>query len=134
MPFEVFSNTDIRNQDKLYITIDKNKRIYLNRPLQRYLGLPVKVFLAFDSTNKRIGLAKADVKRLPGVKPFTFGKAGFISARPFVDRFKIPVDELEEGETLRFKYFGEEDDFMSFQLEEHEPEDDPRRYRGQKDE
>lgn len=131
MVLEIFSNQDIRNENKFYVTIDKNKRIYLNRPLQRFLKLPVKLFMAYDSTNKRIGICKAEIKRLPGVRPFEFGKAGFISARPFVDRFKIPVEEMEDGETMRFKYFGEEDDFMIFQLEGHDPEDDPRKYKGE---
>lgn len=124
MPIIPFDNSEIRYGGNKVITIDKNRRIYLNKPLQSYLnckGKPIKLHLGYDPANRRIAIAKPEILRLTNHRPVTFSKYSFISARPFIERFKIPY---EQG-PLHYYYFGDEDGWMTFQLEGHIAEDEP---------
>lgn len=117
MPIEVFNNDDFRSTEKVIITLDKNKRLTLSRAAQKFFGVeePEKtltVYLGYDSVNKRICFAKPEIVRLPGVQPVTFGRFKFISARRFVDRFKIDLTDAP----LHYEYVGKDGDWYAFQL------------------
>ena len=117
MPIEVFNNDDFRSSPKVIITLDKNKRLTLSRSAQKFFGVEepgktLTVYLGYDSVNKRICMAKPEIVKLPGVQPVTFGRFKFISARRFVDRFKIDLTDAP----LHYEYVGRENDWWCFQL------------------
>ena len=117
MPIEVFDNDDLRTTDDVIITLDKSKRLYLSKAAQEFFGVAepekvLKVYLGYDSVNKRICFAKPDVVRIPGKRPVTFGKFKFISARRFIDRFKIDISNAP----LHYEYVGKDGDWYCFQL------------------
>lgn len=117
MPIEVFNNDDFRSSKKVIVTLDKNKRLVLSRSAQDFFGVSepdktLTVYLGYDSVNKRICFAKPEIVRLPGVQPVTFGKYSFISARRFVERFKIDLSNAP----LHYEYVGRENDWWCFQL------------------
>lgn len=117
MSIEVFNNDDFRGTEKVIITLDKNKRLTLSKAAQQFFGVEepgktLKVYLGYDSVNKRICFAKPDIVKLPGIQPVTFGKFKFVSARRFVDRFQIDLSEAP----LHYEYCGKDGDWFCFQL------------------
>lgn len=119
-----FNNKDFKSSGEMVVTVDKNRRIYLNRHLQRYLNSedsPIKLYLGYDPVNKRIALAKPDVVRLTDHRPVQFNKSGFVSARAFIDRFKI---EYKDG-PYHYIYDGNENGWLTFRLQGYEAPDQP---------
>jgi hypothetical protein len=115
VPIEVFSDDDYRGSDEMVVTIDKSKRIYMNKAVQDFFGhngKELKLFIGWDSVNKRICFAKPEIVKLPGKRPSTFGKYAFVSARRFIERFKIDLTDAP----LHFKYVGQDGDWYCFQL------------------
>lgn len=106
------------------ITIDRQGRLYLNKALQRELGCEnqaIKLYLAYDPVNKRIGLAKPDVVRLTNHRPVSFDKSrSYAMVRSFLQRFQIPYDK-----SYRYIYDGKENGWWTFRLEDYDAPDQP---------
>lgn len=117
MPFEVFdasSKGPGRQSNRMMITIDKNKRLYINLALQRELNsvkLPIRLYVGYDKVNKRIGLAKPDVVRITDKDPMRFDARGYASARGFIEKHKLPHDK-----SYHYVFDGREGDWLSFRL------------------
>ena len=116
MAIEVFDNNDYRGDESLILTLDKSKRIYLSKPVQRFFGVEdkkkhLKCYLGYDSVNHRIAIAKTDVVKIPGKRPVVFGDFKFVSARRFIERFKIDISKAP----IHYQYVGQEGDWYCFQ-------------------
>jgi hypothetical protein len=126
MPLIPYSAREGRPTGTPAITVDKQARIRLNKPLRRELGCEgrsIKLYLAYDPVNKRIGLAKPDVVRLTDHRPVTFdGQRGYATVTGFLRKFQIPYDK-----TYRYTYDGKEGDgWWTFRLEGYDAPDDPK--------
>jgi len=112
MPLEVFSNGP--SSDQLCITVDVQGRIYLNKGVRVELGtdgLPIKLYLAYDKVNKRIGLGKPDVVRVTDATPFRFsGKRAYASARTFLKYYDLYPNETPE----KYVFDGRENGWLTF--------------------
>lgn len=108
---------------EMAITIDRQGRLYLNKALQRKLGCEgkgIKLYLAYDHVNKRIGIAKPGMVRLPHHRPVAFDKSrAYAMVRSFLHYFRIPYDQ-----PYRYVYDGKEDGWWTFRLEGYEAPDD----------
>ncbi|SMO92026.1 hypothetical protein SAMN06264849_11413 [Melghirimyces algeriensis] len=117
MPFDVFdasSSKKGRPSTNKIVSIDKNKRLYINKPLQMELGcvkIPVNLYVGYDKVNKRIGIAKPDVVRITDKSPIRFDARGYASARGFIDKHKLPHDK-----TYHYIFDGREDGWLTFRL------------------
>jgi bifunctional DNA-binding transcriptional regulator/antitoxin component of YhaV-PrlF toxin-antitoxin module len=80
----------------LTVTVDRMGRICLSAEFRKLLGvskgLHVKLYVSYDKVNKRIGLAKPDIIRLVGVRPYNFDKRGYTNAKRFLTDNEIPFD------------------------------------------
>lgn len=133
MPLIPYNAREGRPADDKAVTVDKNGRLYLNRELQRALGCegkPIKLYLAYDPVNKRIGLAKPDVVRLTDTRPVSFdANRSYASVRGFLQRFNIPHDR-----SYRYIWDGMEDGWWTFRLEGYDAPDAKYQPKGQSDE
>lgn len=116
MPIEVYSDDDIRKTSDIIVTLDSSRRLYLSKQAQEFFGIkdtvaPFKVYLGYDSVNHRICFAKPEIVKIPGKNPITFGKFRFISARKFIDRFKIDISNAP----IHYEYVGKDGDWYCFQ-------------------
>lgn len=117
MPFDVFDASQKgwgRRSTRMIISIDKNKRLYLNLALQKELGcvkIPIHLYVGYDKVNKRIGIAKPDVVRLTDKEPLRFDSRGYTSARGFIEKHQLPHDK-----TYHYVFDGREDSWLSFRL------------------
>lgn len=109
-----------------YVTIDKQKRLYISKPAQELMSLPdgkFQLIAGYDFANHRIVLAKPEIVRVPNVKPFKFDKRAYSNAKHFVERARL-------GDLLpvRFVYVGKDyseypDGSYAFIREGYEPVD-----------
>lgn len=102
-----------------FISIDKQKRLSFSRKLMRELRLSgglQTVVLAIDVENKRVGVARQDLAKVPNVNAFKVDKRGYCSGRSILDKLAIADDSLP----IRFEDGGFEDTqagrFRVFQL------------------
>lgn len=96
------------------VTIDKHRRMFINKATQRELGCeeaPISLYIGYDQENKRIGLAKPDDVKISGKKPTQFDKRGYASVRGFLDKHRLPYDK-----SYHYVYDGREGEWMTFRL------------------
>lgn len=96
--FEWISNIDVP-----FLTIDSQRRIYLNTDARKLLELEPYdlIYIGFDSINERLVLAKPSEINPPEVKPFPLDRRYYMNARRFVSKLG-----LERRVPLKFVYIG----------------------------
>jgi hypothetical protein len=115
------SNESSRRGDK-FITIDKYRRICLSTSLRKELALKGNewLYVSFDNENKRIGVVKSELAKLPNVKPFKFDARGYTSANSILENNVISEADLP----LRFVDIGKIHEggvaWRAFELEKKE--------------
>lgn len=107
------------------ITVDRYGRLCLSAEFRRLLGVSkgshVKLYVSYDKVNKRIGLAKPDIIRLVGVRPYNFDKRGYTYAKRFFADNNIPYDTA-----INYEYDGvEQGGWHAFRLSGYEAPDKP---------
>ncbi len=104
MPFKWISN----ETKPVYISVDKQYRLYLSQGTRELLGLnpkeKVRLFCGYDLVNHRIVVAKPGIVNVPNVKPFPFDKRSYSKAKAFVKNTGLKDDRLP----IRFDYVGED--------------------------
>jgi len=94
-----------------FITIDKQKRLFVSTEARRLLNVLngyFELIIGYDHVNKRMVVAKPDVVRVPDVKPFKFDKRSYAKSLKFVNNTKISESDLP----VRFNYVGK--DYASY--------------------
>lgn len=115
MTFEFFDNKKGRYSKKPFVSVDKYGRLSLNSKTREMLqteGFKIELLVAYDKINKRIGLTRPEVVKVPDAEPMTFDKRGYGYARNFFDYYRIPYDK-----TARYYYVGQVNGIYAFQLE-----------------
>ncbi|MED3649970.1 hypothetical protein [Heyndrickxia sporothermodurans] len=87
-----------------YITIDSQRRFYLSAGTRALFNDAKSLIVGYDAVNKRLVVAKPDVVRAANVKPYSFDKRWYASARHFVKNAGISEVDLP----LRFNYVGKD--------------------------
>ncbi len=93
--------------DNPYITVDSQKRLYLSSAAIKLIGLnafPAQLIIGYDHANKRLVAAKPDVVRAVNVRPFSFDRRRYCSAKPFIRALALRDADLP----LRFEYAGKD--------------------------
>lgn len=125
MSFEWISNNIFGES---YITVDSQLRFYISsgaRDVMR-LGkkLPAKLIVGYDIVNKRLIFAKPEVVRAANIKPFSFDRRSYSSARSFIKKVGIPTNELPQTYVYIGKEYGEyPEGAFAFQLEDFDAPD-----------
>jgi hypothetical protein len=114
MPLEFYDGNDAR-MGGTFVTVDKYGRLCLSAKTRELLGvrnIPAKLYVGYDSANKRIGLAKPDIVRMTDKNPLHFSAdKGYAAARGFLAQYKIPHDK-----SYRYNYVGQENGAHVFEL------------------
>lgn len=104
-----------------FLAIDKQKRLSFSRKLMRELRLEgglTTVVLAIDVENKRVGVVRQDLAKVPNVNAFKVDKRGYTSGRVVLDKLAIDDTQLP----LRFYDIGYIDEqgqrWRAFELRE----------------
>jgi hypothetical protein len=95
-------------QGSSFISIDKQKRLSFSRQLMRELRLSAglqTVVLAIDVENKRVGVVRQDLAKVPNVNAFKVDKRGYTSGRAVLSKLAIDDAQLP----IRFVDAGFED-------------------------
>lgn len=121
MTFEWISND---GDSTAFIAIDNQRRFYLSAGTRALLDNPTALILGYDKVNKRIIAAKPNVVRAVNVKPYSFDKRWYSSARNFVAQAGIDTADLP----LRFVFAGKDyadtpDGAYTFQLADYDAPD-----------
>jgi len=107
-----------------YITIDAMRRFYLSSATRELFNGAKSLIFGYDPVNKRLVVAKPDIVRAVNVKPYSFDKRWYSSARNFVAQAGIDVADLP----LRFVFAGKDyadtpDGAYTFQLADYDAPD-----------
>ncbi|WVP26818.1 hypothetical protein V2177_07500 [Bacillus licheniformis] len=93
-------SNDFERNTKAYITIEKQRRLFVSAGARRVIGLPTDgpfyLSVAYDAAEKRIVVGKPELVKQPDVKPFKFDKRGNVSAWPFLRKIGIDFDKLPQ--------------------------------------
>jgi hypothetical protein len=92
-------------QGASFISIDKQKRLAFSRKLMRELRLNAglqTVVLAIDVENKRVGVVRQDLAKVPNVNAFKVDKRGYTSGRAVLSKLAIADADLP----VRFQDIG----------------------------
>ncbi|MCV9371111.1 hypothetical protein OIO07_23155 [Bacillus paralicheniformis] len=122
-------SNDFDRNTKAYITIEKQRRLFISAGARRVIGLPTDgpfyLSVAYDAAEKRIVVAKPELVKQPDVKPFKFDKRGNVSAWPFLRKIGINIDKLPQryyligdGEASKQPYLAYPKHTFAFQLDE----------------
>ncbi|MBX6362005.1 MAG: hypothetical protein IRZ03_18265 [Acidobacterium ailaaui] len=129
MPFEWISSEPTSSTP--YISIDSQRRFYISQTAAELIGIkswPAQLYIGYDHVNKRIVVGKPGVVRPTDVKPYRFNDRHNASARPFIAKAKIDINELPQ----RYIYVGRDhsvdvpDGAFAFELEGYAAPDEPR--------
>ncbi|MEC1507071.1 hypothetical protein P9D42_15630 [Bacillus haynesii] len=122
-------SNDFERNTKAYITIEKQRRLFISAGARRMIGLPKDgpfyLSVAYDAAEKRIVVGKPELVNQPDVKPFKFDKRGNVSAIPFLRTVGIDFDKLPQryyligdGEASKQPYLAYPKGTYAFQLDE----------------
>lgn len=112
MPFEPIQ---VANRGGVSLTIDKLRRLRLSSAALKELGLTTftPVVVSVDVENKRVGVAKQELAKVPNatvVRPDKRGYLGVATGKLVVDKLALSEADLP----LRFEYEGKIDDGAIF--------------------
>lgn len=121
-------SNDFERNTKAYITIEKQRRLFVSAGARRVIGLPTDgpfyLSVAYDAAEKRIVDGKPELVKQPDVKPFKFDKRGNVSAWPFLRKIGIDFDKLPQryyligdGEASKQPYLAYPSHTYAFQLD-----------------
>ncbi|MDL5023764.1 hypothetical protein [Bacillus velezensis] len=122
-------SNDFERNLKAYITIEKQRRLFISKGARRIVGLPTEgrpfyLTVAYDADEKRIVVGKPELVNQPNVKPFKFDKRGNVSAIPFLRKVGIDFDSLPQryyligdGEASKQPYLAYPSHTYAFQLD-----------------
>ncbi|QJC97148.1 hypothetical protein HC660_26740 [Bacillus mojavensis] len=121
-------SNDFERNLKAYITIEKQRRLFISAGARRIIGLPTDgpfyLTVAYDAEEKRIVVGKPELVNQPDVKPFKFDKRGNVSAIPFLRKVGIDFDSLPQryyligdGEASKQAYLAYPSHTYAFQLD-----------------
>lgn len=106
-----------------FLTIDKQLRLSFSSALRKELRLETGldwVVLAVDPENKRIGVVRQDLAKVPNVDAFKVDRRGYTSARRIVEKMALAGAEFP----IRFVDGGNLDEAgQRWRVFEIEPED-----------
>ncbi|MEK3817442.1 hypothetical protein [Bacillus sp. FSL K6-1284] len=122
-------SNDFDRNTKAYITIEKQRRLFISAGARRVIGLPTDgpfyLSIAYDAAEKRIVAGKPELVNHPNNVPFKFDKRGNVSAWPFLRKIGINVDMLPQryyligdGEASKQPYLAYPKHTYAFQLDE----------------
>lgn len=122
-------SNDFERNLKAYITIEKQRRLFISSGARRIIGLPKEgpfyLTVAYDAAEKRIVVGKPELVNQPDIVPFKFDKRGNVSARPFLRKVGIDFDKLPQryyliggGEASKQPYLAYPKNTYAFQLDE----------------
>lgn len=99
MAFEPLKINAAERRGKLSLTIDSQSRLTVSRPAQRELNIkPYQyVVISVDVENKRIGVAKQELAKVPNATAIKMDKRGYLGAsagRSVCEKLGLPHEEL----------------------------------------
>jgi hypothetical protein len=112
MPFELLKVT---RHGATAVTIDKFKRLRLSSSALKELAITTftPVIVSVDVDNKRIGIIKQDLYKVPNasvVRPDKRGYTGMAIGKSIVDKLALTEDQLP----AKFEYVGKIDEGSTF--------------------
>jgi hypothetical protein len=88
----------------IFITLDRQQRLYLSSDARRETMITrgEKIVVGYDKANQRLVLAKAEVVRVPNVRPWTVSHDHYIFARKIIEEIGVDPADLP----VRFEFVG----------------------------
>ena len=124
-------SSEIPRDLKAFITVDKQRRFSVSMGARRALKLPEQtgfsLFVAYDKDEQRLVVGKPGHVSIKGdVHPFNFDARGYASARPYIRRQNLDMQDLPQRyyligngeEASKIPYLAYPKGTYAFQLDE----------------